>query len=837
MKQRNMEKKHEDTLIDTDPMRLARILKYLFLSVLLWGAGTNTASAQEPEKKTSEETKSEKSFEDKITVPNVPESTFDYLLQKPPVTKHFKNKKFGDHLFVEVEGGFNILCNGYKQKPGYLSGISLGDWVTPEHGWRIGVGGRKMKFDKQYSKGLDISLDYLMNITAIANRKYGEGKPKPFEFYGIAGADVIHSNHYGIKRIRGNKTDWGYGMHLGLRAQWNAQQYLYLYAEPRAGLISNAASPIDTWHNFRTTASLAVGLGLRFNQQKEDKDLLALADTCPKKKQIFVSLMGGYTCLGNSSPSTWTERGGARAGISLGTWFNYYHGVRLTAQGSMFKHGKDLTGHVKALGVQADYMFNLYNYFAGYTNCNRFGLYLLVGGGYHKSWTQAGDRSQYAWSAGGGLQANMHLNDNYSVFVEGRADVFDKKYSPLVSSNPTVDIMPSLMAGVTYGFSPMYYRHKQDAPATFRRNKWHDHLFVEFGLGGNLPMSRVATDKGVHNRFRPQGYIAAGKWFTPVHGARIWTQLGQTQWGYNSEQRTKHLTLGLDYLYNFTNAWMGYLPERRFFVTGAVGVNVSTHQLDHKKAIGGNISLRGSYRLNNMTSLFIEPKAQIYDRDYLPHTAWTLNVSGMMSATAGVQLDLNANSKKTYVDYDKDELPTYVSAAMGADVRADDMRPKTALITSGRLSYTQFFTPWSAWRINCETGFGEIKKEKYNRTRAGGDIMADMTAHAYGYNPNRLCSVLAYIGANIGVENTRNKSFVMGDIHVGGQVAFKVGKKSSIFLETQIDYMLSDNYPRHYLGSFSPQLLLGYKHSIPRLLKKKAKHPDNNSRPLTQAEQ
>ena len=66
-------------------------------------------------------------------------SALNYLLQRPPVAKHYDDKKFGDHVFVEIGMGVNSTAKGsypYLEVPGMQAGGAIGDWVTPLHGWR-----------------------------------------------------------------------------------------------------------------------------------------------------------------------------------------------------------------------------------------------------------------------------------------------------------------------------------------------------------------------------------------------------------------------------------------------------------------------------------------------------------------------------------------------------------------------------------------------------------------------------------------------------------------------------------------------------------------------------
>ena len=95
---------------------------------------------------------------------------------------------------------------------GLTADFNIGDWFTPEHGTRININGGKWSTRGLKAKYLDLSLDYLLNITAIAQPgTYYE--TKRFEVYGIAGFDLATSNH-------NNVTKYGMGIHIGLRGQY-----------------------------------------------------------------------------------------------------------------------------------------------------------------------------------------------------------------------------------------------------------------------------------------------------------------------------------------------------------------------------------------------------------------------------------------------------------------------------------------------------------------------------------------------------------------------------------------------------------------------------------------
>ena len=105
----------------------------------------------------------------------------EFTLQRPRVTKRFKHKKFGDHLFVEGAGGITLVpqrvTRAETMPPSVIGNVSVGDWVSPEHGWRVSLTPAFYKVDVTKLKTISFSADYMMNFSAIALYRYNERKP------------------------------------------------------------------------------------------------------------------------------------------------------------------------------------------------------------------------------------------------------------------------------------------------------------------------------------------------------------------------------------------------------------------------------------------------------------------------------------------------------------------------------------------------------------------------------------------------------------------------------------------------------------------------------------
>lgn len=194
-------------------------------------------------------------------------SALNYMLQRPRVAKKWKQKTYFDHLFVDAGLGTNIMGTRHPEF-GLTADFNIGDWFTPEHGARININGGKWSTRGLKAKYLDLSLDYLLNITAIAQPgTYYE--TKRFEVYGIAGFDLATSNH-------NNVTKYGMGIHIGLRGQYALSDNFYTYLESRYGLMEDQISQQKTWHGYRPFTTLTMGLGYRLpfvRKNYEDPEL------------------------------------------------------------------------------------------------------------------------------------------------------------------------------------------------------------------------------------------------------------------------------------------------------------------------------------------------------------------------------------------------------------------------------------------------------------------------------------------------------------------------------------------------------------------------------------
>ncbi len=734
----------------------------------------------------------------------VPGSALDYMLQRPRVTKEYSHKHAFDHLFLDAGAGANFM-GSKSSKLGPQAEIGIGDWFTPEHGMRLNFSGGAYITNGVKAKFGNVALDYMLNITALSQRG-STYTPRPFEVYGVAGID------FAMSRAK-KHNDHGFGGHIGLRGQAAISPYTYFFIEPRAGLIQDEVSQAYTWHGYRPVASVTAGFGYRFAEDGNHGKKGA-SESTGWANGLFVGIAGGPLFFANTHPDTWTDNTGGRVAFNVGKWFSPLSAVRLGVSATTLKQTNAHRANV--LGGQLDYMLNLHNAFGG-VNTDRW-FWINGVAGVSLNATADGSGKHYrTFGVGGGLQGNFRLAPGFAFTLEPRMDMYRQDYAPALYTMKKWDATASVLAGLTYTYSES--SNAERAHDDFTQQSWHDHMFVEMGIGGNIPGIKAAAYHPFQY-LRPQVTAAVGKWFTPLHGARIWAQFAQTEYNNDKPLRTKHFDMGADYLFNFTNAICGYRADRVFDLSGALGAGFSHRQQTDKLFFGMDASLRGTFNVNPFFGIYIEPRIQGFGKDYLPTSLGKSKVDFVASASAGVQFKMNgynAAEARERAEEDGNGLRSSVYVLGGVAAPAKHLRSTDYYMPVGRIGYTQWFTPLSAWRVSLGAQMQrKVEGHRYAQAGAAVDYMTDLTAQTYGYDPNRTVSINALAGFGLGVDRGAGKTYFAPDFHFGGQMAVRLGSSAHLLFEPQVSARLSKRFKDSQLNRWTPQMMVGLDYSLER---------------------
>lgn len=735
----------------------------------------------------------------------LPESALDHLLQRKKVTKTYEKKKFGDRLFLEGGGGLNVLSRSLDPAP-QVEG-ALGDWVTPEHGWRLGLRSGMYRIDETKSKFASLTLDYLMNFNAIASPSYE--RPKRLEFYGLAGFDFTFSRRYSVNR-------YGWGAHLGLRGQYAFSPYTYIYMEPRVGFLSDDVGFSETWRGLHPTASLTAGLGYRLQQgsdrSREDGETTRRL-RCGEG--MFATVLGGGGFLLSGFPREWKHSVGSTMRLRFGKWFDTNNALQFGVHSEYLKQGEGLE-RVKSVGLNIDYVLNLHNVFGGYKANRRWWVNGMVGASLGIS--DSDKETDPYFGLGAGLQGHLGLAKGVSLVIEPRIDFCGDDFAESKTSIKKTDIVPSVLFGLNYTYLPSVYYSGRVAD-DFSTCSWHDNMFVEVAAGANLPIASdvFSTPSEAKHYVRPQLYVGLGKWFTPVNGLRVWSQAAETD--YERDEYHSYIATGLDYLLNISNLVSGYHERRRGELIAGLGMNAAVRQNKSGAFFGMNASLKGVWHFNELFGLYLEPRVHAYGKRFMPYGFRRGKIDLVGSVNLGAQVNLKGyNRTSEMAEMDEKGARSYISFAGGLTNDGKHFHDKGYFAPVGRVSYTSYFTPVSAYRIALSASARHNRGEKYASALIGADYMADLTAYTLGYDPNRLVNLVGFLGFDVGTDYTRSHLRFLSDIHFGGQVGIKVGGKTRLFLEPQTAYCFSPRFENgsSRLQGWRPQVLLGIEQGFDR---------------------
>ncbi len=726
-------------------------------------------------------------------------NAFDHLLQRPRVSKRFEDKKFFDHFFIETSLGGNIVSMR-RDLMGSISpnmGVAVGDWLTPEHGFRVGFNVMQNKFVRRNNAAFAFSADYMMNITALAQPTFKDphyDKLRRFEVYGIAGLTA----YSGISTAK----KMAFGAQLGLRGQVNLPRYTYAFLEARGNIVSQNALSVDTWRKYRPGATLMVGAGYRMHNEKPssedyDNDGHLLSDA-------FLSVYGAPMFFAQGSPSNWGNYSGARAGVYIGRWIRPHSGVRL-GLGAMFC---EQPGYEKMKGgvVSLGYLWNMHNTFAGYKSDRIFWVNGVAD--LNLSMTNSSAGTEVTPGIGAGLQANVRLGKGVEFFVEPRWDIHTEKYAAHLSTYKKLDATFSLLAGLTFR-QGIEARQNLENNSDFERKNFFSNTFIEGAFGATIPVNGYCFESPI-SKSNPKVYVGAGKWFTALHGARIYgeAELLAAAEGY---RRTRVIGFGADYLFNITNALHGYNEDRPLELIGGAGLNFSMRSWAMKPYVGASVSLRGQWNINDTYALFLEPQARIHSHKFLPTIANSKLKRADVTAAAllGLQMKFKEYDRKGEMEVFKDrERKDFVSISGGTYSPTRGVRTRANYGVIGSLSRGRWIGPASAVRLSL-TGKANPRK-RYRRAEilAGADYLMDLTTLAMGYDEERITNLRTFVGFGLGAGYMRREARFESEVRVGGQLAFRAGEKYEVFVEPQVAYELNKG-GRPRLKRLIPSLSIG----------------------------
>ncbi|BEG97923.1 hypothetical protein [Bacteroides sedimenti] len=496
----------------------------------------------------------------------------------------------------------------------------------------------------------------------------------------------------------------------------------------------------------------------------------------------FLQLYTGPSYSLVPNPKYGLKHPGLETGLALGKWFTPIHGARVGLFGRYYKfaNGK----RTSEIGTSLDYLMN-FSALAGDFNAKRkFELVGVAGGEYFFPPFKEGYNG--AWGIRTGLQARLAAGYGNVFFMEPRIGIYSDNMD-FMDSWRGYNIAGSLVAGVEFRSIPRNIRSvKPFSSSTFKENSF---LFSGLGLGGQL----VPGGSDMSNFVGGSFFAGAGRWFSPLSGARL-TGMGAVFKYPVTKYKVSTIGAMADYLFNVSNAFYGYEPNRTFslIATGGAGYQYVKSKHDKNLFVLG-AGMQASLRLNDEMRFFVEPRLNFSPLDY--YTSGTNDYRGTRSnfmVNAGLELYANP----MHIKGERNRLiseswldNTFVGLTFGANSPLKqaaffkvDVDPRVG----GYLG--KWFTGTSGVRLSADVARLWKSKTAPNGKIAtiSADYLLNISSLMNGYDPQRSFELIGVAGANLAFRSTSltSRSYLGGELALQG--LWNLTPSFGIFLEPQM---------------------------------------------------
>ena len=238
--------------------------------------------------------------------------------------------------------------------------------------------------------------------------------------------------------------------------------------------------------------------------------------------------------------------------------------------------------------------------------------------------------------------------------------------------------MKTLMAGMLLMFAASANAQATYEAADGIKYEFQKHAFLNIEAGAQYTLGEAKFSK----LLSPNIQLGLGYQFTPVFGARIQANAWQSKGGWNgfrtqvgaepytNDFKYKYVAPGLDFMFNLSNLFCGWNPNRVFNLTAFVGgganiawgndeandiaknlQNLNAYNLEYlwdgsKVRLFGRAGLEAAFKLSDAVALTVEGNANILSDKYNSknHSGGKMKADWYFNALVGLKINLG----KTY---------------------------------------------------------------------------------------------------------------------------------------------------------------------------------------------
>lgn len=199
----------------------------------------------------------------------------------------------------------------------------------------------------------------------------------------------------------------------------------------------------------------------------------------------------------------------------------------------------------------------------------------------------------------------------------------------------------------------------------YLKNKGSDNWYMGLGGGTNLYMTKGENDADANfgDRLGWMGQLEIGRWNSPNWGARLVIDGGQINFVADGLDPERNWVGGhLDLMYDVTNAWGTYNPDRVYSLVPYLGIGYM-YGLDgdwkkpnpdgdmfkgQNQTLTYNVGLINNFKLSNSVALFVELGWRVMQESFDGSpTSGDYDYDSMFTGTAGIKFGLGGKQDFT----------------------------------------------------------------------------------------------------------------------------------------------------------------------------------------------
>lgn len=535
-------------------------------------------------------------------------NAMDYLRQKRyiPQGRTVDPQAKGRNVSISAFGGGSKLAGGNSPLTKEF-GISITKDVTSFNSYRLTLGGAQ---NDQMKRG-EVEVAHLFRIMDYL---WGYNDRTAWNVETVVGL-----GGYLTRLDKDRSRHYAGGLFGGLHVSYRLNPYLEMFAEPRINLFTDGIDGINANKRYDIGAQAVAGLTYRFTSIPTDHLPQANQDVLDNLfYELYVGIQGDYSDRVKKTP----QMSGALApmgpaiGVSIGKWFLPL-GVRGTLFGGVHPtipdEGKMGTRKEVYAGVRMEGLLNLNRLFNCGVTDPRLEVNLTggleVGAVAHRGTTYKNKIRPFIGPTAG-AQLLYAVNNRIGVF--GQARWSRNNYTQTFVGGRSQE---RWMQNLSVEMGVQYRRRTEDIDK--KDVFFKPYNFVSLAMGANYPM-RIGDQnlKKMMHHLGQQFSLSYGRRYSQYASVRGTVEVGHYQYGRGGH--TYPLTLGADYMVDFTALAAEYNPERICMVEGFAGVLYTHHGTAQKNYFGMQAGLKETIRVNDKWGIFAEEALRAYKGAIIP---------------------------------------------------------------------------------------------------------------------------------------------------------------------------------------------------------------------------